>query len=321
MSYQRIKRALSLLAATLLAAALFAAPLQARETQAPPASGIAAAEPSAPAPVTVKQLNSPLVLIDKMTTDPAPVIPGEPFTLKVKLKNHGNREARRIVLTLLSLEGESTLKHFSPLGQSNVLCLNRLPVEAEQQLQCKMIAGPGASGGIYNLLFHLSYIDPAGTPQELTAVSGVILQQQGTLDLIEMSYPRSVSAGEPFTVSGYVVNSGSAPVRGVGLIVRPGEKFEAQPGEIYFGTFNEGDSDSFDLEITALKPGENSLGLELYYSDAMNRKQTLEEGLPIEVLGEEEEQGGDSAPGKQDERSFWTRVKTFFAALFGLGGS
>ncbi len=315
-----IKRTVALLTVALLVTTLFAASLQAQEPQSPVIPDIPYPEPE---PVAVKQPHRPLVLIAEVVTDPAPIVPGEPFVLKLKVKNHGNQQARRIVLTLQSLEGETTLKCFSPLGQSNVFYLDQLSVGVEKWLQCKLIAGPGVTGGIYNLVFHLSYINPAGEPFESTAVTGVILQSQSALDLIEMNYPGSVLEGESFTIKGHVINNGSAPVRGVGLLVIPGENFQAEQGETYFGTFNEGDSDVFDLSITALQPGKNILNLELYYSDAMNRKQTLEKELQIEVLKNEDgNPANDRTPGEgKSENSFWSRFKNFLAALFGLGGS
>lgn len=318
-----IKRAVFLFTAAFLVSALAAAPASA-QTEEPQSPVIPEIPYSEPAPAPVKQPHRPLVLITEVITDPAPITPGEPFVLKLKVKNHGSQQARRIVLTLQSLEGETTLKHFSPLGQSNVLYLDQLSVGVEKWLQCNLIGGPGVAGGIYNLVFLLSYINPAGDPFESTAVTGVILQSQSALDLIELSYPGSVLEGEPFTINGHVVNNGSVPVRGVGLLIRPGEQFQAEPAETYFGTFNEGDSDVFDLSITALQPGKNILALELYYSDALNRKQTLQRELQIEVIKNEERDGPDNgrSPDKEKgEGGFWPRFKNFLYALFGLGGS
>lgn len=275
-----------------------------------------------PQPAPAKQPDRPLVLIAEVVTDPDPVIPGEPFILKLKLKNYGNLQGRRIVVTLQSQEGETTLKNFSPLGQSNTLYLGQLPVGYEKWLQCKLIAGPGVAGGIYNLVFHLSYINTEGDPFESTAVTGVMLEPQGTLDMIELSYPRTVAEGEYFNISGYVVNSGGAPVRGVGVAVSQNENFSPEQGETYFGTFNEGDSDIFDFTVVALQPGENVLKLELYYSDAMNRKQVIERELQIEVMkAEETAAAGNDHPPADESGGFWSRFKAFLSAFFGLGGA
>jgi hypothetical protein len=316
-----IRNAVAFLGVAFLVIVLITAAAQAEE-QDPEIPGFPPQEEPEPAPV--KQPDRPLVLITEVVTDPDPITPGESFILKLKMKNYGSQQGRRIVVTLQSLEGETTLKHFSPLGQSNTLYLGQLPVGSEKWLQCKLIAGPGVTGGIYNLVLHLSYINPEGDPFESTAVTGVMLEPQSALDLIELNYPGSVAEGEPFTVNGYVVNSGGAPVRGVGLVVRHDEKFQAEQGETYFGTFNEGDSDVFDFSIIALQPGNNSLMLELYYSDAMNRKQIVERELQIEVMKIEEAvspNNGHPPDGENNTGGFWSRFKVFLCALFGLGGS
>ena len=228
------RRAAALFGAALLACVLLAAAAQAG-AQNLPIPGLAAGEEPTPVPLPapVKQPERPLVLIAEVATEPEPVSPGEPFILRLKVKNYGSRQARRIVLTLQSLEGETTLKHFSPLGQSNTLYLDRLPVGAENWLQCKLIAGPDLSGGIYNLVLHFSYINSDGDPYEATAVTGLIVEPQCTLDLVEVKYPRSVTEGETFTASGYVVNNGGVPVRGVGVAVREDKKFLAEQGETF----------------------------------------------------------------------------------------
>lgn len=318
-----VKKTILLFGTAALAAMLITAPAHAQDQELDMPGFLLPEEPE-PQPAPVKQPDRPLILIAEVATDPDPVIPGEPFILKLKAKNYGNLQGRRIVVTLQSQEGETTLKNFSPLGQCNTLYLDQLYVGYEKWLQCKLIAGPAVAGGIYNLVIHLSYINIEGDPFESTAVTGVMLEPQGTLDLIELSYPRTVAEGEYFNVSGYVVNSGGAPVRGVGVAVGRGENFELEQGETYFGTFNEGDSDVFDFSIAALQPGENILKLELYYSDAMNRKQTIERELQIEVMKIEETfapNNGQAGGEENGSGGFWSKFKTFLSALFGLGGA
>ncbi len=318
-----VKKTILLFGTAVLAIVLIAARAHAQD-EGPDIPGFPFPEEQESQPVPVRQPDRPLVLIAEVATDPDPVVPGEPFILKLKLKNYGNMQGRRIVVTLQSQEGETTLKNFSPLGQSNTLYLDQLHVGYEKWLQCKLIAGPGVAGGAYNLVIHLSYINSEGDPFESTAVTGVVLEPQGTLDLIELNYPRTVSEGEYFNVSGYVVNSGGAPVRGVGVAAGGDENFEPEQGETYFGTFNEGDSDIFEFSIIALQPGDNILKLELYYSDAMNRKQIIGRELDIEVIKVEETFAPNNGrPGEEENGNggFWSKFKTFLRGLFGLGGA
>lgn len=324
LSFAFIRKAALLLAITLLVVFSNAVAVQAQEQYYEIPDDFPIQEEPQQQPAPVKQPDRPLVLMTEVTTEPDPVIPGEPFILKLKMRNYGNQEGRRIVVTLQSLEGETTLKHFSPLGQSNTLYLGHLPVGSEKWLQCRLIAGPGVAGGIYNLVLHLSYINWEGEPFESTAVTGLMLEPQGTLDLIELNYPDLVTEGEIFGISGYVVNSGGAPVRGVGIVALHDDNFQAEEGETYFGTFNEGDSDIFDFSIVAMRSGKNALKLELYYSDAMNRKQVIEKDLQIEVMEIKDafSPNGDHPPEKEnDSEGFWASFKTFLCALFGLGGS
>ncbi|NLA27500.1 MAG: hypothetical protein GX878_08920 [Firmicutes bacterium] len=320
----KIRDAFLLLAIAFLVIFPITAEVKAQEPYPEMTEGLLPQEEPAPQSAPLKQPDRPLVLITEVTTGPDPIIPGEPFILKLKMRNYGNQEGRRIVVTLQSLEGETTLKHFSPLGQSNTLYLGHLPVGSEKWLQCNLIAGPGVAGGIYNLVLHLSYINWEGEPFESTAVTGLMLEPQGTLDLIELNYPGLVTEGESFGISGYVVNSGGAPVRGVGIVALHDDNFQAVEGETYFGTFNEGDSDIFDFSIVAMRSGKNALKLELYYSDAMNRKQVIEKDLQIEVMEIKDvfSPNGDGPPEKKNNsEGFWARFKTFLCALFGLGGS
>lgn len=272
-------------------------------------------------PGPVSELEIPVILVTKVNTEPYPIAAGETFNLQLRLKNIGLQHARRITVTLKSLEGETTLKYFSPVGQSNIAYLNQLNVNYENVISFDLLTSPGISGGIYNLVVELNYINTLGYPYKSSAIAGVVIQPKASLDLIELQYPKTVMEGEPFMVTGTLINSSSGTVRGVGVSAVSSEFFSVEQGDVYLGTFTEGASDYFEFFVIPHTTGSADLVLELYYTDVLQQKQVDERALNIEILPMQYPDDDYFEPiPEPDGNSFWGRVKLFVRALFGLGG-
>lgn len=274
-------------------------------------------EPAGPVP----ELHIPSVLVTRVQTEPYPALAGETFNLQLRLKNIGLQQARRVTVTLKSLEGDATLKFFSPVGQSNIAHLAYLGVNSENVVSFDLLTSPAIPGGIYNLVVELNYINDLGYPYRSSAIAGVVIQPQASLDLIELYYPKTVTAGEPFMISGTLINSSSGTIRGVGISAAGGDSFSVEQGDIFLGTFAEGASDYFEFMAVPFSPGSDVLVLELYYTDILQQKQVIQRELTIETLPMPDYSDDYIDPMPDPDRnSVWSRVKLFFRALFGLGG-
>jgi hypothetical protein len=207
------------------------------------------------------------------------------------------------------------------VGQSNIVHLSQLGVNSENVISFNLLTSPGIPGGIYNLAVELNYINDLGYPYKSSAIAGVIIQPRASLDLIELQYSKTVMEGEPFMVTGTLINSSSGSVKGVGVSAVNNDYFSVEQGDLFLGTFAEGASDYFEFFVIPLTPGRNDLILELYYTDVLQQKQVIQRELNIEVLPMPDYDDNNFEPVPvPGESSFWGKVKLFLRALFGLGG-
>ncbi|UNC91967.1 COG1361 family protein [Candidatus Contubernalis alkaliaceticus] len=268
--------------------------------------------PALPAEASV---NRPVVLIDAVETEPHPVTSGSEFTLKITLNNHGNQSARRINLTLDSIEGQETLEGFSPLKKTNTIHFGRIDANKEASEEITMITAGDLEPGLYNLVYNLEYWNHQGIHYESRHVSGIIVSGESAMSLHNVMLPLEVVGPQNVTLEGEVVNGGRYPLENVLLTISGDIDF--YPSAYFLGTFNPGDMDFFSANGQALKSGKNRVTIEVSYLDSMNQKQSsvLEKEITVTQIEEnsEPEKGEDSGNG------FFSSFGSFFRRIFGLG--
>ena len=275
----------------------------------------------------------PTLLISEFSTNPNPVVPGQEFTLDMELNNVGNRDARKITITVntsadhdaknsiqesaplqegQTSQSEAPSSIFSPTKSGNTLYMDKIQKSKKARASIKMIAPGDIKPGVYNLNLSIAYDDNGRNSYNISQTIGVMVSQQDSLKIVSVLYPAQMKVGEKGEVTAHIANLGNAALRGINIDITG--NINVQPASQYFGTFEGGDDDEFSAEITAQSPGKLSGQIKVTYYDQFNHQQELKKDISINVTGNEE------IPDKSKSKGgFWSGIVSFFKVLLGLG--
>lgn len=272
-------------------------------------------------PIAGAAPNRPTVLITQFNTEPAPLVPGNEFILEMELHNVGNRNAKKVMLTINSAGSQDSLQEmaeqetaiFSPVESSNILYVDEIKSGKTENISIKMIVPGDMKPGVYNLDISLAYGDSGTASYKEIQTIGLIISEDQPLRMISLKYPSKIQIGDTDEISVEIVNLGNAALRGVNAELEG--NITAQEKSIYFGTFEPGDSDTFAVEFKPEKPGMAEVKIIVTYFDSFKQHKTISREISINVEGEALTQEDEEVKG-----GFWASIKQFFKMLLGLGG-
>lgn len=180
---------------------------------------VALAPPTA-TPTVAPKPGLPQLVIENVTTQPATVAAGQPFTLTLRIRNPGTGMARRALLTV----GGADEKNFAPTTGSNVVSVGDIGIGQTKDVSLALVADADTQAGLHTLGLELSFInwgDEKFTSAQNVAltVAGVagaaLTPQPQALPIIESytSDPVRPNPGQTLDLRLNVRNVGSQPVQ------------------------------------------------------------------------------------------------------------
>lgn len=251
---------------------------------------------------------SPRLMLQKISTEPETINPGEKFQLKLSVKNTSKADVKNAVVKLVSLEGKDTLGDFSPVGSSSEIYLGSISKNSTKAASINLIANTTVKSGAYNMVISLSYNDIRNRPFSNKQVVGIIVKNKPILKVTALDYPSTLDkkGSAPLTVS--VINAGKGTLDGVMITL---DNLPGAEKTRYIGLLEPGDSDDFETE---LEVDEDIKGnIQISYMDEFNVESKLSQEVSIKV------NAGTVSSNKDSDGGFFSSVGKFFKKLFGLG--
>ncbi len=110
-------------------------------------------------PTSTGYTGAPKVIIEDVVTDPAVLIPGEPFSLTLRLANRGSRTAINVFATAASKDMAI------PASGSDTVSTPKIGIEETVTVTLPLILGPTEKGGRQSMAISLEYSDYEGGVQ------------------------------------------------------------------------------------------------------------------------------------------------------------
>jgi len=270
--------------------------------------------------------SKPTILISQFTTDPAPIVPGEAFTLTFELENVGDRDARKVSIVIRDQQGNESVGEteqalaegsqiFSPVESGNMLYISKIPEGEKVKASIRMMAPGDIKPGLYNLDIMMEYGDAGRASYQASQRIGLVVSQEDSLKIVSLQVPSELMVGDEASLSAEIVNLGNAPLRGIKVEVEGDLELE-EPSQ-YFGTFEAGDFDEYSSQFFVENPGTKQGKVVVSYYDPFNKLQRVEEEFSIQVKGPESPAEPETGKAKG---SFWDSLLSFLKGLLGLGG-
>ena len=243
--------------------------------------------PPDPNDVPKQEVEKPELFISACEITPDTVTGGDgEFSVNVKIDNIGSIRARSVRLTYGS-EAEGIL----PYDTNNAILLDNIASGEGAEAAFKMRTTKDVIAGSRAFFITLDYVDLYGGVYTATRQFLVNVTQPAEMTYDAISLPKSVTAGETFTLPANVFNIGKSPLRNVTVNLTGAGLFptssvflgDIQPGQAGYGeikvfvgmlSMTEGYTESY---------GKTSAAYTVTYTDDAGETHTAEQQLSTEI--------------------------------------
>ncbi len=264
--------------------------------------------------------NIPKIIIKSYSSDPTLVKAGETFNLSMEFLNtHAERVVRNVKGSFSVTESSSeTGNVFTPVGSSNTFYIDKINPQGTSDWNVTLYTIPDAKSKTYTISISFEYEDDLGTAHTATELIGIPVYQPSRFEVSEFSLPTETYMGQPVYFGFEMYNLGKTEIYNVKLKVEG--DFEAQPKSNYFGNFESGRVEYFELNLTPMMVGQANGRIVFEYENSSGEKQEVikefsmnvmemmiypDDGLPVDGPGK------PGMPGMEDETS-----KSFFKSVW-----
>lgn len=265
--------------------------------------------------------NVPKIIIKSYSSDPTLVKAGETFDLSMQFLNtHAERVVRNVKGSFSVTESSSeTGNVFTPVGSSNTFYIDKINPQGTSDWNVTLYTIPDAKSKTYTISISFEYEDDLGTAHTATELIGIPVYQPSRFEVSEFSLPPETYMGQPVYMGFEMYNLGKTEIYNVKLKVEG--DFEAQPKSNYFGNFESGRVEYFELNLTPMMVGQANGRIVFEYENSSGEKQEVikeismnvmemmmppDDGFPVDGSG-----GKPGMPGMEDETS-----KSFFKSIW-----
>lgn len=261
--------------------------------------------------------NTPKIMIESYETDPETVQSGVPFTLKLNLFNtNRDKSVRNIRVSLTADAAESVpvstgnsenpmqsalsggggggASAFTPVGSSNTFHVESIAPRKYASKELTLTTAPDSVAKTYSITANFEYEDKEGNPYTSSEIIGIPVVQKSEIQLGNFTIDTAGAAvGMPIPVSLEFINTGRSNLGNVMVKVRG--NFTPDTSTYYAGTIQAGASETYNVNLTPEKSGEQTGEIIITYDDPTGKTQEVIQ--PFSVNVEEE------APVTEEEMS------------------
>ncbi len=228
--------------------------------------------------------NVPKIIINSYSSDPTLVNAGENFNLTMQFLNtHSSREVRNIKGSFSVTETSSeTGNVFTPVGSSNTFYIDKINPRNTADWNVTLYTIPDAKSKTYTMSISFEYEDDLGTQHSATEIIGIPVYQPSRFEVSEIMVPPETYMGQPVYLGFEMYNLGKTDIYNVKLNVEG--DFEAQPNSNYFGNFESGRVEYFELNLTPMMVGQANGRIIFQYENASGEVQQTVKEISMNVM-------------------------------------
>ncbi|MCI9568285.1 MAG: hypothetical protein HFG14_00025 [Lachnospiraceae bacterium] len=207
------------------------------------------------------------IIVDSFETEPARLLAGQDFTLRVRMKNASSNIAASNILFTFDPETVENSPVFTTANGSNSVVVNSLAPGASEVLTMRFTSSPSAEQRSYTITINEQYDSPEFKNAKESVKIALALKQEARLNTgtIEVM-PDSIEVGGETNIMFPINNTGKVMLYNVTAIF---EADSIQRTETYVGNIEPGKSGDVDAMIAGIAPtvDEGKILLTITYED------------------------------------------------------
>jgi LPXTG-motif cell wall-anchored protein len=240
------------------------------------------------------------IIVDSFETIPAEIYAGQPFELRVRMKNASSDvAASNIMFTFTSEEVENTPIFTSESGSTSVVVNNMAP-GATADLSMVFKAAPTAEQKSYRMTIQEQYDSPEFKNAKEEVKIALPVKQEPRLNTSTIDVmPDAVEVGSETNVMFGINNTGKV------ILYNVMARFEAdsiQPADAYVGNIKPGETGNVDTMLTAIAPttDDGKVKIIISYEDENGVVSETEKEMLLNVSEAVPDDGVDGMDGMGD---------------------
>jgi len=223
------------------------------------------------------------IIVDSFETEPAKILAGQDFILKVKMKNASSQIAASNILFTFEPESVSDSPVFMTVNGSNSVVVNNLAPGASEELVMHYSSSPSAEQRSYTVTITEQYDSPEYKNAKETVKIAVPIKQEARLNTgnIEVM-PNAIEVGNETNIMFDINNTGKVLLYNVTAIF---EADSVQRSENYIGNIKPGESGSVDAMVVGAAPtmDDGMIKLIIQYEDESGTVSSVEKEIQLFV--------------------------------------
>jgi hypothetical protein len=259
-----------------------------------------------------------ILAVEKVSSEPAVVTPGEKARLSITLKNYATSALKDVRISLELGTSSNTATPFSPVGSVNEKVISLIDGQSTKTVDFDLLVDPDADSKSYKIPMMTRYSDLLNKNYSKANVVTMIVGGEPEVS-VYIDSSTVYTAGNAGDVTVKIVNRGLPDMKFVNLKMGNSDKYKTiSPSEVYLGNIDSDDYETADFRIYAEKSSDKSISIPLTvnYKDANNKdyKKEIVLSLPLYTSSEAKKLGLVAGNGS----SSWVFIVILaIAAFFG----
>lgn len=235
--------------------------------------------------------NKPKVIIGEYMITPNIVSAGENFEIELTFLNTSSvHSVHNLKANILPVEQEATSSNeankdpgnvFTPVDGSNTIYISDLGMGESFTKTLKMYTIPSASAKTYQVSVEMAYEDEKGNEMTATECIGIPVEQITKVEIGDI-YADMGTVGMPSAFSATFYNRGRTNISNM-MVYIEGEDFDIQDNKYFIGTFEIGESETYEPQLVPKEAGILKGTLVVEYEDPNGKPQEIREPFEFEV--------------------------------------
>ena len=224
------------------------------------------------------------IVVDSFETEPARILAGQDFTLRVKMKNASSQISASNILFTFDPETVSESPVFTTVNGSNSVVVNSLSPGASEVLTMHFTSSPSAEQRSYTVTISEQYDSPEFKNAKESVKIAIPIKQEARLNTGNMEVmPNSIDVGNETNIMFDVNNTGKVTLYNVTAIF---EADSIQRSENYVGNIKPGESGNVDAMIHGTAPtmDDGMIRVSITYEDENGEVSSVDKEIQLFVM-------------------------------------
>jgi hypothetical protein len=230
------------------------------------------------------------VSIDKVSTTPSEIVPGNNFEASIEIENIFSYDVENVQVKL-----DFSTVPFAPYQSSSEKYIDEIKEGDSENFNFRIIALPEADSGIYKIPVNITYEYKDGNLTKSASKTEIISVTLNSVPELSLSLDNSMVLikGQENKVSFKIVNSGLSNVKFLYLKLDDSSGYRVtSSSEQYIGDIDSNDFDSmeYSIYINANSPSQITFPLTLSFKDSTNKEFNTTQEISLKIYTKSEAQ-------------------------------